>query len=72
MSDYKNFKLLQKTENFYEFEHNYNKLKVVLIPQQSHKQIIHAQMVYHIGSYDELVSYTGSTHLLEHLHPQRP
>lgn len=67
MSDYKNFKLLQKTENFYEFEHNYNKLKVVLIPQQSHKQIIHAQMVYHIGSYDELVSYTGSTHLLEHL-----
>tara|TARA_B110000008_G_scaffold234763_1_gene239262 strand:- start:8057 stop:10783 length:2727 start_codon:yes stop_codon:yes gene_type:complete len=68
MSDtYKHFKLLQKTDNFYEFQHSYNKLKVVVIPKTSHKQIIHAQMVYHIGSYDELVSYTGSTHLLEHL-----
>ena len=68
MSDnYKYFKLLQQTDKFYEFQHTYNKLKVVLIPHASHKQIIHAQMIYHIGSYDELVSYTGSTHLLEHL-----
>ena len=68
MSDnYKYFKLIQQTDKFYEFQHNYNKLKVVLIPHASHKQIIHAQMIYHIGSYDELVSYTGSTHLLEHL-----
>tara|TARA_B100000963_G_scaffold141296_1_gene123019 strand:+ start:1756 stop:4479 length:2724 start_codon:yes stop_codon:yes gene_type:complete len=68
MSDnYKHFKLIQQTSNFYEFQHNYNKLKVVLIPHASHKQIVHAQMIYHIGSYDELVSYTGSTHLLEHL-----
>jgi zinc protease len=68
MSDnYKHFKLVQENPNFYEFEHNTNRLRVVVIPKQSHKQIIHAQMVYHIGSYDELVSYTGSTHLLEHL-----
>ncbi len=68
MSDnYKYFKLIQQTDKFYEFQHTYNKLKVVLIPHASHKQIIHAQMIYHIGSYDELVSYTGSTHLLEHL-----
>lgn len=68
MSDsYKHFKLVQKNSNFLEFEHNYNRLRVVVIPKESHKQIIHAQMVYHIGSYDELVSYTGSTHLLEHL-----
>ena len=68
MSDnYKYFKLIQQTDKFYEFQHTYNKLKVVLIPHVSHKQIIHAQMIYHIGSYDELVSYTGSTHLLEHL-----
>ncbi|MAU13924.1 MAG: hypothetical protein CMH46_00105 [Muricauda sp.] len=68
MSDnYKYFKLVQENPNFLEFEHNYNRLRVVVIPKESHKQIIHAQMVYHIGSYDELVSYTGSTHLLEHL-----
>ena len=61
------FLLQEKPGKFYEFQHRVNKLRVVVIPKASHKQIIHAQMVYHIGSYDELVSYTGSTHLLEHL-----
>ncbi len=57
----------EQTPNFTTFKLNSNGLKVSVIPHASPTNTIHTQVVYKVGSANEKVGYTGSTHLLEHL-----
>ena len=61
------FCTVQMTDHFSEFELEKNGLRVVLIPYSSPTQTLSCTMNYHVGSYDERVSFTGSAHYLEHL-----
>ena len=61
------FKTVRSNEKFSEFYYKPNGLHVVLIPHDSPTNTISCTMNFHVGSYDERVSYTGSAHLLEHL-----
>ena len=65
MSDVNNaFETIQKSDNFTEFKLKSNGLRLVIIPHPSVTNPLSCTMVYHVGSYDERVGYTGSTHLL--------
>ena len=61
------FHVLSSTSNYTTYELKSNKLKVTVVPCASPFNTISTQMIYHVGSGDERVGYTGSTHLLEHL-----
>jgi len=61
------FHVLSSTEHYTTYELKSNQLKVTIVPCQSINNTIHSQVIYHVGSADERVGYTGSTHLLEHL-----
>jgi predicted Zn-dependent peptidase len=58
------FETIQKSDNFTEFKLKSNGLRLVVIPHPSVTNSLSCTMVYHVGSYDERVGYTGSTHLL--------
>jgi len=61
------FETIQKNDNFTEFKLKSNGLRLVLVPHPSVTNTLSCTMVYNVGSYDERIGYTGSTHLLEHL-----
>ena len=58
------FETIQKSDNFTEFKLKSNGLRLVIIPHPSVTNTLSCTMVYHVGSYDERIGYTGSTHLL--------
>ena len=60
------FELLKEKSGFREFRLLSNGLRVLLIPNRVAPVVTFA-VVYHVGSRNEAVGYTGSTHLLEHL-----
>jgi len=49
-----------------EYKLKSNGLKILLV-EQSNTPIVATTMVYHVGSRNEAVGYTGSTHFLEHM-----
>jgi zinc protease len=49
-----------------EYKVNSNHLKVLLVPRRE-APVVAFMVVYHVGSRNEAVGHTGSTHLLEHL-----
>ena len=49
-----------------EYKVNSNQLKVLLVPRRD-APVVAFMVVYHVGSRNEAVGHTGSTHLLEHL-----
>ena len=64
-TEYKDaFETIQKSDHFTEFKLKSNGLRVVIIPHPSVTNTLSCTMVYHVGSYDERIGYTGSTHLL--------
>jgi zinc protease len=60
------FELLREKAGFREFRLKANGLKVLLL-QNRVAPVATFAIVYHVGSRNEAVGYTGSTHLLEHL-----
>ena len=44
-----------------------NGLKITIVGCETPFNSIHSQVIYQVGSADEKIGYTGSTHLLEHL-----
>lgn len=69
MSDFlNNFEVLASEGNHYTtFRLKDNGLKVTVVPCETPFNSIHSQVIYQVGSADEKVGFTGSTHLLEHL-----
>jgi len=61
------FQVLSSTSNYTTYQLKSNGLKVTVVPCPSPFNTVHSQVIYHVGSGDERVGYTGSTHLLEHL-----
>ena len=55
------FHVLASSPNYTTFELKSNKLKVTVVPATSAFNTIHSQVVYHVGSAEEGVGYTGST-----------
>ncbi len=49
-----------------EYRMNSNDLKVLLMPRRA-APVVAFMVVYHVGSRNEAVGHTGSTHLLEHM-----
>ncbi len=60
------FELLREKAGFREFRLKANGLRVLLLANRVAPVATFA-VVYHVGSRNEAVGYTGSTHLLEHL-----
>jgi len=60
------FELLREKSGFREFRLKANGLRVLLL-QNRVAPVATFAVVYHVGSRNEAVGYTGSTHLLEHL-----
>ena len=60
------FELLKEKAGFREFRLRANGLRVLLLANRVAPVATFA-VVYHVGSRNEAVGYTGSTHLLEHL-----
>jgi len=60
------FELLREKDGFREFRLQSNGLRVLLL-QNRVAPVATFAIVYHVGSRNEAVGYTGSTHLLEHL-----
>jgi zinc protease len=60
------FELLREKAGFREFRLQSNGLRVLLL-QNRVAPVATFAIVYHVGSRNEAVGYTGSTHLLEHL-----
>jgi zinc protease len=60
------FELLKEKSGFREFRLRANGLRVLLFPNRVAPVATFA-VVYHVGSRNEAVGHTGSTHLLEHL-----
>ena len=60
------FERLKEKAGFREFRLRANGLRVLLLPNRVAPVATFA-VVYHVGSRNEAVGYTGSTHLLEHL-----
>ena len=63
----RHFRTVRVTDKFSEFELSSNGLRVVLIPHASPTNTLSCTMNYHVGSYNEVVGFTGSAHYLEHL-----
>ena len=63
---YNNFEFIKTSEGIDEFILSKNGLTVLLL--EDHAAPVTTVMVtYHVGSRNEAIGYTGSTHLLEHL-----
>ncbi len=58
-------KLVEKRGDLSEYRLE-NGLRVLLLPDSS-TPVVSLMVVYHVGSRNEAVGYTGATHLLEHL-----
>jgi len=65
-NNYKNFEFIKTSGDIDEFILSKNNLRVLLL--EDHAAPVATLMVtYHVGSRNEAIGYTGSTHLLEHL-----
>jgi len=63
---FKGFDFIKTSKGIDEFILTKNGLKVLLL--EDHTAPVTTVMVtYHVGSRNEAIGYTGSTHLLEHL-----
>lgn len=60
------FEFVKERKGIHEFRLTANGLKVLLIPNHS-APVVTTMIVYHVGSRNEAVGYTGSTHFLEHM-----
>ncbi len=60
------FELVREKAGFREYRHRSNGLSVLLL-QNRVAPVVTFAIVYHVGSRNEAVGHTGSTHLLEHL-----
>jgi zinc protease len=60
------FTRITEYEGITEYKLNANGLKVLLMPQAG-APVVAFMVVYHVGSRNEAVGYTGATHLLEHM-----
>lgn len=58
--------LVKERGGISEYKLNANGLKILLIPNQT-SQAATVMIVYRVGSRNEAVGYTGSTHFLEHM-----
>ena len=64
----KNFEVLaSEGQHYTTFRLKDNGLKVTVVGCETPFNSVHSQVIYHVGSADEKVGYSGSTHLLEHL-----
>lgn len=61
-----NFKKVKSLEGITEYEYTPNGLSVLLMQDKS-APVVTVQVVYHVGSTNEVSGTTGATHLLEHL-----
>ena len=60
------FTKLDDYEGIQEYRLEANGMKVLLVPRRA-APVVAFMVVYHVGSRNEAVGYTGSTHLLEHM-----
>lgn len=60
------FTEITEYEGITEYKLNSNDLKVLLVPRRA-APVVAFMVVYRVGSRNEAVGYTGSTHLLEHM-----
>lgn len=60
------FTKITEYEGIYEYKLDANDLKVLLIPRRA-APVVAFMVVYRVGSRNEAVGHTGSTHLLEHM-----
>ena len=60
------FKKNKELEGIEEYEYRPNGLNILLL-QDNSTPVVTVQIVYHVGSTDEVSGTTGATHLLEHL-----
>ncbi len=60
------FTKITEYEGITEYKLTSNNLKVLLVPRRA-APVVAFMVVYRVGSRNEAVGYTGSTHLLEHL-----
>lgn len=60
------FTFVKEREGISEFVLDANGLKVLLAPNKA-SEVATVMIVYHVGSRNEAVGYTGSTHFLEHM-----
>ncbi len=66
MSIERAFSKITEYHGITEYRLNSNGLKVLLVPRRE-APVVAFMVVYHVGSRNEAVGHTGSTHLLEHL-----
>lgn len=60
------FTKITEYEGIAEYKLNSNDLKVLVVPRRA-APVVAFMVVYRVGSRNEAVGHTGSTHLLEHL-----
>ena len=60
------FTKITEYEGIHEYLMNANQMKVLLSPRRA-APVVAFMVVYRVGSRNEAVGYTGSTHLLEHM-----
>src|SRR5215210_8899837 len=60
------FTKITEYEGITEYKLDANDLKVLLVPRRA-APVVAFMVVYRVGSRNEAVGYTGSTHLLEHM-----
>lgn len=53
-------------EGIYEYKLKSNGLQILMVPRKG-APVVTTTVVYHVGSRNEAVGYTGSTHFLEHM-----
>ena len=62
----KNFKKVKQSKGIVEYKHSKNDLSILLL-ENDNSPLATFMITYHVGSRNEAIGYTGSTHLLEHL-----
>ena len=60
------FSFIKERAGVHQYKLDKNGLNVLLIPNAS-TEVVTVMVVYHVGSRNEAVGYTGSTHFLEHM-----
>ncbi len=60
------FEKIEEIDGIVEYRHTGNGLKVLLIENRA-APVVTSMVVYKVGSRNEAVGYTGSTHFLEHM-----
>ena len=61
-----NFERVKESGGITEYRHKINDLTVLLLKKKS-APVVTFMVTYLVGSRNEAIGYTGSTHLLEHL-----